>query len=264
MGAGGLPVFSTKRAGGPRSIGLRFPMMHSVHMPTLHRGFTLIELLVCIAIIGVLASLVVPAMQNATKRSNAIKGLGNLRQLGIAFHMYLSDHDYWLPILYDGTMYYPKQLQPYTGGNCLVWNDPNRTIRGTPDPWQWSNNPLSYATHENVIANPPSLQPVRKLMSIPRPSSVVLFVDCTQQASGLWSNCALNGLGYATYPNTAQMLDPSKAEDPIPVDNDVDPQTKGYIRYRQPGAIANTLFVDGHATGMKKGDLKNKNFSTSY
>src|ERR1041385_2867610 len=55
-------------------------------------GFSLVEMLAVIAIIGLLASLLLPVVAKAPGRAREIKCLNNLRQIGIAFHTFANDH----------------------------------------------------------------------------------------------------------------------------------------------------------------------------
>lgn len=62
------------------------------------RGFSLIELLVTIAVIAILISLLLPAVQTARESSRRIQCLSNLRQMGMAFHNYHDAHQQLPPV----------------------------------------------------------------------------------------------------------------------------------------------------------------------
>lgn len=76
------------------------------------RMFTLIELLIVIAIIGVLASMLLPALKKARNKAKTIACVANMKQVGQGFHMYAGD--------FGGTL--PAQGTPFPSHDSIIWS----------------------------------------------------------------------------------------------------------------------------------------------
>lgn len=108
--------------------------------------FTLVELLVVIAIIGILASILLPALSKAKELAKSSTCISNLKQSGTAWMLYGNDFDGYMPANRpdDTFVYQPSGSTIYNAWDSYVseWRDIWKTCPG-----------LGYVQNTNIYSS---------------------------------------------------------------------------------------------------------------
>ena len=94
--------------------------------------FTLIELLVVVAIIGILASMLLPSLQKARQAGLRAVCTNNQKQIGILFVLYTDSNDTHYPIYdttYEGHVSWDDLLSDYDGRNLSESDKQRQDLR---------------------------------------------------------------------------------------------------------------------------------------
>jgi prepilin-type N-terminal cleavage/methylation domain-containing protein len=119
-----------------------------MHRKTVKKGMTLIELLTVIAIIGILAALLLPAISSTRERGRMAYCKNNLRNISQGLLMYVDEHDdYFPPVSKNGnTVMWDTEIFHYVGESDDVFLCPSDLIRHS----SVTNAPRTYAANGGV------------------------------------------------------------------------------------------------------------------
>jgi prepilin-type N-terminal cleavage/methylation domain-containing protein/prepilin-type processing-associated H-X9-DG protein len=107
-----------------------------VKASAVRQAFTLLELLVVLAIIGLLAALLLPALSRSRAAGQQGRCVSNVRQIAVAIDLYTADNEQEFPLNYDGlagrqlvpNWAYGNMADPFERRDADVLVDPARTL----------------------------------------------------------------------------------------------------------------------------------------
>jgi prepilin-type N-terminal cleavage/methylation domain-containing protein/prepilin-type processing-associated H-X9-DG protein len=118
------------------------------------RGFTLIELLVALAIIAFIIGLLLPAVQMAREAARRVQCRNHLKQLGLAVHLYHTEHNVFPPAFINNGPYVTSGTTAYAfthGWGTFVL--PYIEERQLYNHYNWSE-PLYHPVNQTVVSRP--------------------------------------------------------------------------------------------------------------
>ena len=124
-----------------------------------HNGFSLIELLVTVALLAVLSALLLPVLARLQEQGRRAACQNNLKQLGIAFQLYLGDWDQTYPNPYDGSR------KTDTGRIFLTWKRAIFRYAASPGVFKCPSNGFT----ERALAQLPKNDTVRTFQEVEAP-----------------------------------------------------------------------------------------------
>ncbi|OGV66634.1 MAG: hypothetical protein A3K19_03850 [Lentisphaerae bacterium RIFOXYB12_FULL_65_16] len=159
--------------------------MRKTNLSSRARAFTLIELLVVISIIAILASMLLPSLVSAKRAAKTAICIGNLKQIGPAVMLYLSDKEEFFPGAMWGSEWFFTDMAPYIGvahptgtvtpDKASCYWCPEDSYRNSSLPtWPWKCH-LSYG--QNYYMRCDSGVKMRQHSILKRPADLIYLAD---------------------------------------------------------------------------------------